>query len=137
MLDSLGKNYLKILLLLYILHLNHGIIIRVSGVQVPPPLPIKLILIYNQVLKELGLVINVRFFKKCLRVCFVLIKKKCNDCSKDFYEADGKMVILPDEKKLIWHFYCKKCLRSWRKRGLENKGYSEDEINKIILREYP
>ena len=39
MLDSLGKNYLKILLLLYILLLNHGIIIRVSGVQVPPPLP--------------------------------------------------------------------------------------------------
>ena len=70
-------------------------------------------------------------------MCFVLIKKKCNDCSEDFYEADGKMVILPDEKKLIWHFYCKKCLRSWRKRGLENKGYSEDEINKIILREYP
>ena len=137
MLDSLGKNYLKILLLLYILHLNHGIIIRVSGVQVPPPLPIKLILTYNQVLKELGLVINVSFFKKCLRVCFVLIKKKCNDCSKDFYEADGKMVILPDENKLIWHFYCKKCLRAWRKRGLENKGYSEDEINKIILREYP
>ena len=137
MLDSLGKNYLKILLLLYILHLNHGIIIRVSGVQVPPPLPIKLILTYNKVLKELGLVINVSFFKKCLRVCFVLIKKKCNDCSKDFYEADGKMVILPDENKLIWHFYCKKCLRAWRKRGLENKGYSEDEINKIILREYP
>ena len=137
MLDSLGKNYLKILLLLYILHLNHGIIIRVSGVQVPPPLPIKLILTYNQVLKELSLVINVSFFKKCLRVCFVLIKKKCNDCSKDFYEADGKMVILPDENKLIWHFYCKKCLRAWRKRGLENKGYSEDEINKIILREYP
>lgn len=47
------------------------------------------------------------------------------------------MVILPDENKLIWHFYCKKCLRAWRKRGLENKGYSEDEINKIILREYP
>ena len=136
MLDSLGKNYLKILLLLYILHLNHGIIIRVSGVQVPPPLPIKLILTYNQVLKELNLVINISFFKKCLRVCFVL-KKKCYDCSKDFYETDGKMVILPDEKKLIWHFYCKKCLRAWRKRGLENKGYSEDEINKIILREYP
>ena len=108
-----------------------------SGVQVPPPLPIKLILTYNQVLKELSLVINVSFFKKCLRVCFVLIKKKCNDCSKDFYEADGKMVILPDENKLIWHFYCKKCLRAWRKRGLENKGYSEDEINKIILTEYP
>ena len=115
----------------------NGIIIRVSGVQVPPPLPIKLILTYNQVLKELGLVINVSFFKKCLRECFVLIKKKCNDCSKDFFEADGKMVILPDENKLIWHFYCKKCLRAWRKRGLENKGYSEDEINKIILREYP
>ncbi len=108
-----------------------------SGVQVPPPLPIKLILTYNQVLKELGLVINVSFFKKCLRVCFVLIKKKCNDCSKDFYETDGKMVILPDENKLIWHFYCKKCLRAWRRRGLENKGFSEDEINKIILREYP
>ena len=137
MLDSLSKKYLKILLLLYILLLNHGIIIRVSGVQVPPPLPIKLIISYNQVLKELDLLINVSFFKKCLRVCFVLIKKKCNDCSKDFYEADGKMVILPDDNKLIWHFYCKKCLRAWRKRGLENKGFSEDEINKIILREYP
>ena len=108
-----------------------------SGVQVPSPLPIKLILTYNQVLKELSLVINVSFLKKWLRVCFVLIKKKCNDCSKDFYEADGKMVILPDDNKLIWHFYCKKCLRSWRKRGLENKGYSKDEIINIILREYP
>ena len=47
------------------------------------------------------------------------------------------MTIIPDENKLIWHFYCKKCLRSWRKRGLENEGFSEDEINKIILREYP
>ena len=108
-----------------------------SGVQVPPPLPIKLILTYNQVFKEFDQVMNVSFFKKWLRVCFVLIKKKCNDCSKDFYEADGKMVILPGENKLIWHFYCKKFLRSWRKRGLENKGYSENEINKIILREYP
>ena len=47
------------------------------------------------------------------------------------------MTIIPDENKLIWHFYCKKCLRSWRKRGLENEGFSEDAINKIILREYP
>ncbi len=62
MLDSLSKKYLKILLLLYILLLNHGIIIRVSGVQVPPPLPIKLILTYNQILKELDIVINVSFF---------------------------------------------------------------------------
>ena len=51
---------------------------------------------------------------------------KCNDCSKYFEESQGKMTIIPDENKLIWHFYCKKCLRSWRKRGLENKGYSED-----------
>ncbi len=108
-----------------------------SGVQVPPPLPIKLIITYNQVLKELELVINVSFFKKCLRVSFVLIKKKCNDCSEDFYEADGKMVILPDDNKVIWHLYCKKCLSSRRKRGLENKSYSQDEINNIILREYP
>ena len=62
MLDSLSKKYLKILLLLYILLLNHGIIIRVSGVQVPPPLPIKLIISYNQVLKELDLLINISFF---------------------------------------------------------------------------
>ena len=82
-----------------------------SGVQVPPTLPIKVIISYNQVLKELSLVINVSFLKKLLRGCFVLIKKKCNDCLKDFYEADGKMVILLDDNKLIWHFYCKKMFK--------------------------
>ena len=108
-----------------------------SGVQVPPPLPIKLIISYNKVLKELDLLINVSFFKKCLRVCFVLIKKNAMIVQKIFMRLDGKMVILPDNNKVIWHFYCKNCLRSWRKRGLENKGYSEDEINNTILREYP
>ena len=108
-----------------------------SGVQVPPPLPIKLIITYNQVLKELELVINVSFFKKYLRLCFVLIKKNAMFVQKIFYEADGKMVILPDDNKVIWHLYCKKCLSSRRKRGLENKSYSQDEINNIILREYP
>lgn len=47
------------------------------------------------------------------------------------------MTIFPDENKLIWHFYCKKCLRSWRKRGLQKKGFSDKEINEIVLREYP
>ena len=64
-------------------------------------------------------------------------KLKCNDCSEHFEEAQGKMMILPDEKKLIWHFYCKNCLRSWRKRGLQNNGLSNIEINEIIKREYP
>ena len=64
-------------------------------------------------------------------------KKKCNECSDHFEESQGKMTILPDENKLIWHFYCKKCLRSWRKRGLKNTGYSDAEINKILLKEYP
>ena len=64
-------------------------------------------------------------------------KLKCNDCDEYFEEAQGKMMILPDENKLIWHFYCKNCLRSWRKRGLQNNGLSRIEINKIIKREYP
>ena len=67
----------------------------------------------------------------------MLDKKKCNECSEYFREAQGKMTILPDENKLIWHFYCKKCLRSWRKRGLQKKGFSDKEINEIVLREYP
>ena len=67
----------------------------------------------------------------------MLNKKKCNECSEYFREAQGKMTILPDENKLIWHFYCKKCLRSWRKRGLQTKGFSDKEINEIVLREYP
>ena len=67
----------------------------------------------------------------------MLDKKKCNECSEYFREAQGKMTILPDENKLIWHFYCKKCLRSWRKRGLQKKGFSDKEINEIVLKEYP
>ena len=55
---------------------------------------------------------------------------------KIFYEFD-RNGNLPDDNIVIWHFYYKKCLRSWRKRGFENKGYSQDEINNIILREYP
>ena len=71
-----------------------------------------------------------------LKGVLVLIKKKCNDCSEDFMSliVNGN---LPDDNIVIWHFYYKKCLRSWRKRGFENKGYSQDEINNIILREYP
>ena len=64
-------------------------------------------------------------------------KLKCNDCSEYFEEVKGKMTILRDENKLIWHFYCKNCLRSWRKRGLQNEGLSNIEINEIIKREYP
>ena len=67
----------------------------------------------------------------------MLDKNKCNECSKYFRETQGKMTILPDENKLIWHFYCKKCLRSWRKRGLQKEGFSDKEINEIVLREYP
>tara|TARA_Y100001970_G_scaffold91438_1_gene115322 strand:+ start:642 stop:845 length:204 start_codon:yes stop_codon:yes gene_type:complete len=67
----------------------------------------------------------------------MLDKKKCNECYKYFRETQGKMTILPDENKLIWHFYCKKCLRSWRKRGLQKKGFSDKEINEIVLKEYP
>ena len=67
----------------------------------------------------------------------MLDKNKCNECSKYFRETQGKMTIFPDENKLIWHFYCKKCLRSWRKRGLQKKGFSDKEINEIVLREYP
>ena len=64
-------------------------------------------------------------------------KKKCNDCFEYFKEYDGKMTVLPHENKLIWDFYCINCLRSWRKRGLKNNGYSDDDIDKIILQEYP
>ena len=67
----------------------------------------------------------------------MLGKKKCNECSEYFRETQGKMTILPDENKLIWHFYCKNCLRTWRKRGLQKKGFSDKEINEIVLREYP
>ena len=67
----------------------------------------------------------------------MLGKKKCNECSKYFIETQDKMTILPDENKLIWHFYCKNCLRTWRKRGLQKKGFSDKEINEIVLREYP
>ena len=67
----------------------------------------------------------------------MLDKKKCNECYEYFELSQGKLTILPDDNKLIWHFYCKKCLRSWRKRGLYNNGLSDEEINKIILREYP
>ena len=67
----------------------------------------------------------------------MLDKKKCNECSEYFRENQGKMTILPDENKLIWHFYCKKCLRCWRKRGLQKKGFSDKKINEIVLREYP
>ena len=67
----------------------------------------------------------------------MLDKKKCNECYKYFRETQGKMTILPDENKLIWHFYCKKCLRSWRKRGLQKKGFSDKEITEIVLKEYP
>ena len=42
---------------------------------------------------------------------------------------------LPDDNIVIWHFYYKKCSRSWRKKGLKIK-VIPNEINNIILREY-
>ena len=64
-------------------------------------------------------------------------KKVCFDCDQKFSESQGKMLIIESDDKLVWNFYCLSCLKAWRKRGLENHGFSNKEIEYILKREYP
>ena len=64
-------------------------------------------------------------------------KKVCFDCNHKFSESKGKMLIIESDKKLVWNFYCLSCLEAWRKRGLQNHGYSDNEIKDLLKREYP
>ena len=47
------------------------------------------------------------------------------------------MLIIESDKKLVWNFYCLSCLEAWRKRGLQNHGYSDNEIEDLLKKEYP
>ena len=64
-------------------------------------------------------------------------KKVCFDCNHKFSASKGKMLIIESDKKLVWNFYCLSCLEAWRKRGLQNHGYSDNEIKDLLKREYP
>ena len=64
-------------------------------------------------------------------------KKICFDCNHKFSESKGKMLIIENDNKLVWNFYCLSCLEEWRKRGLRNHGYSDNEIEDLLKREYP
>jgi len=64
-------------------------------------------------------------------------KKICFDCNHKFSENKGKMLIIESNNKLVWNFYCLLCLETWRKRGLRNHGYSDNEIEDILKKEYP
>ena len=64
-------------------------------------------------------------------------KKICFDCNHEFSESNGKMLIIESNNKLVWNFYCLLCLEAWRKRGLRNHGYSDNEIEDILKKEYP
>ena len=64
-------------------------------------------------------------------------KKICFDCNHKFSESKGKMLIIESNNKLVWNFYCLSCLEAWRKRGLQNHGYSDNEIKDLLKREYP
>jgi len=64
-------------------------------------------------------------------------KKICFDCNHKFSESKGKMLIIESNNKLVWNFYCLLCLEAWRKRGLRNHGYSDNEIEDILKKEYP
>ena len=60
-------------------------------------------------------------------------KKNCFDCNNHFEESEGKMLILNNGDKLIWHFYCFACLKNWSVRALKAKGLSE-EIQKTTYK---
>ena len=64
-------------------------------------------------------------------------KKVCFDCNQKFSESKGRMLIIESDNKLEWNFYCLSCLEAWRKRGLKNHGYSDNEIEDLLKREYP
>ena len=64
-------------------------------------------------------------------------KKVCFDCNHKFSESKGKMLIIESDNKLVWNFYCLSCLEAWRRRGLKNHGYSDNEIEDLLKREYP
>jgi len=61
-------------------------------------------------------------------------KKNCFDCDNHFEENEGKMLILNNGDKLIWHFYCFACLKNWSVRALKAKGLSDEEIQKTTYK---
>ena len=61
-------------------------------------------------------------------------KKYCFECNQHFDEYYGKMLILNNDDKITWHFYCFSCLKIWSVRALKANGLSEKEIKKTIFK---
>ena len=52
------------------------------------------------------------------------------ECQDAVEEDQGRWLILDEAKSegFDWKFMCMRCLRAWRKRGLERQGVSDEAV---------
>lgn len=68
-----------------------------------------------------------------------MLTEKCQECEATVEEDSGRWLILNENKKegFEWMFLCIRCVRDWRKRGLEREGLSYEEVVLQLDKEYP
>ena len=63
----------------------------------------------------------------------------CFECQDAVEEDQGRWLILDETKSegFDWKFMCIRCVRAWRKRGLEREGVSDEAVMVQLDKEYP
>ena len=63
----------------------------------------------------------------------------CFECQDAVEEDQGRWLILDEAKSedFDWKFMCMRCVRAWRKRGLEREGISDEAVTVQLDKEYP
>ena len=63
----------------------------------------------------------------------------CFECQDAVEEDKGRWLILDeaDSGGFDWKFMCIRCVRAWRKRGLEREGVSDEAVMVQLDKEYP
>ena len=63
----------------------------------------------------------------------------CFECQDAVEEHQGRWLILEEAEceSFHWKFMCIRCVRAWRKRGLEREGVSDEAVMLQLDKEYP
>ena len=63
----------------------------------------------------------------------------CFECQDAVEEDQGRWLILDEAKSegFDWKFMCMRCVRAWRKRGLEQQEVSDEAVMMQLDKEYP
>ena len=63
----------------------------------------------------------------------------CFECQDAVEEDQGRWLILEgaESESFDWKFMCLRCVRAWRKRGLEREGVLDEAVMVQLDKEYP